>query len=143
MALNDWCTSVCHSATFLTQCRKFAFDANGEFIPEATTFLMTGENLSYLLCVLNSPLSEWFFSKVGTTTGVGTVRWKKFTIQELMIPNVDDNGLQKFQYLIESYNKYNLSYSYLTAEANRIIYDIVGLTSEEICYVENFYPPIS
>ena len=122
---------------------KFAFDANGEFIPEATTFLMTGENLSYLLCVLNSPLSEWFFSKVGTTTGVGTVRWKKFTIQELMIPNVDDNGLQKFQYLIESYNKYNLSYSYLTAEANRIIYDIVGLTSEEICYVENFYPPIS
>lgn len=122
---------------------KFAFDAYGEFVPEATTFLMTGENLSYLLCVLNSPLSEWFFSKVGTTTGVGTVRWKKFTIQELIIPNVNDSTLQNFQHLVENFNKRNLSYFQLTEQANRIIYDIVGLTMEEIRYVENFYPPIS
>ena len=56
---------------------KFAYEENGIFIPEATTFLMVGKGLAYLLCVLNSPLSEWFFSKIGTTTGVGTVRWKK------------------------------------------------------------------
>lgn len=53
---------------------KFAFEAKGEFVPEATTFLMMGKSFPYLLCVLNSPLSEWFFSKLGTTTGVGTVR---------------------------------------------------------------------
>ena len=40
---------------------KFAYDADKNLIPEATTFLMSGAELPYLLCVLNSPLSEWFF----------------------------------------------------------------------------------
>ena len=60
---------------------KFALDNDGKFVPEATTFLMTGEHLDYLLCFLNSALSEYLFSKIGTTTGVGTVRWKKFKIE--------------------------------------------------------------
>ena len=42
------------------------------------------------MAVKNPPLSEWFFSKVGTTTGVGTVRWKKYTIQQLLLPNITD-----------------------------------------------------
>ena len=45
---------------------KFAYESKGKYIPEATTFLMVGNMLPYLFCVLNSPLSEWFFSKVGT-----------------------------------------------------------------------------
>ena len=51
---------------------KFALDANGDYYNEATTFLLIGANLSYLLCYLNSSLSEYLFSKLGTTTGVGT-----------------------------------------------------------------------
>ena len=84
---------------------KFAYEENGIFIPEATTFLMVGKGLAYLLCVLNSPLSEWFFSKIGTTTGVGTVRWKKFTIQELLIPNIGIQMFQQFDYLVRKYTK--------------------------------------
>ena len=29
--------------------------------PEATTFLMTGNNLKFLLAILNSKLGEWSF----------------------------------------------------------------------------------
>ena len=56
---------------------KFAFDFLGEYIPEATTFYLNGEYIEYLLTALNSSVSEWLFSKTGTTTGVGTIRWKK------------------------------------------------------------------
>ena len=59
---------------------KFAFDFFGNFTPEATTFYMKGADIEFLLCALNSSISEWMFSKVGTTTGVGTVRWKKYTV---------------------------------------------------------------
>ena len=121
---------------------KFAYEENGIFIPEATTFLMVGKGLAYLLCVLNSPLSEWFFSKIGTTTGVGTVRWKKFTIQELLIPDIEIQMLQQFDYLVGKYTKKEMSSKQLSSHANQILYEIVGLTENEILYVENFYPPI-
>ena len=121
---------------------KFAFDANGKYVPEATTFLMTGDKLPYLLCVLNSPLTEWFFSKVGTTTGVGTVRWKKFTIQELLVPKAAQQVLQQYNDLVTAFVSGSLTSTQLSQQANRIIYDMVGLSEDEISYVENFYPPL-
>jgi adenine-specific DNA-methyltransferase len=54
---------------------KFAFDDN-KYFAEATTFLMTGEKLKFLLAILNSKVSEWYFNLIGTTTGMGTNRWK-------------------------------------------------------------------
>ena len=121
---------------------KFAFEAYGSFIPEATTFLMVGSDLPYLLCVLNSPLSEWFFSKVGTTTGVGTVRWKKYTIQELLIPSVNVKLRKLFQQIVEKYVIGNITSEQLSKYSNKILYEVVGLIDEEIEFVENFYPPL-
>ena len=80
---------------------KFAYESDGLCVPEATTFLMIGKDLPYLLCMLNSPLAEWFFSKVGTTTGVGTVRWKKYTILELLIPRPNKNTLKTTERLVD------------------------------------------
>ena len=121
---------------------KFAFEAYGSFIPEATTFLMVGSDLPYLLCVLNSPLSEWFFSKVGTTTGVGTVRWKKYTIQELLIPSVNVKLRKLFQQIVEKYVIGHITSEQLSKYSNKILYEVVGLIDEEIEFVENFYPPL-
>lgn len=121
---------------------KFAYEADGLHIPEATTFLMVGSDLPYLLCVLNSPLSEWFFSKVGTTTGVGTVRWKKFTIQELLIPHIDTDSHKIIESLVDRFVKKDITAKQLSSQANTILYKSVGLTIEEVNYVENFYPPL-
>ena len=41
---------------------KFAIDIDGIYTPEATTFMMTGNHLKYLLCFLNSTLSEYYGS---------------------------------------------------------------------------------
>ena len=122
---------------------KFAYEHGGKYIPEATTFLMVGNHLPYLFCVLNSPLSEWFFSKVGTTTGVGTVRWKKFTIQQLLLPNITDRQQILFDNYVEQYMKEVKTKTDFTKDVNAEIYKSVGLTDIEIDYVENFYPPLT
>ena len=122
---------------------KFAYEHGGKYIPEATTFLMVGNHLPYLFCVLNSPLSEWFFSKVGTTTGVGTVRWKKYTIQQLLLPNITDKQQIKFDNDVELYIKGGLTKTDFAKEVNKEIYKSVGLSDIEIDYVENFYPPLT
>ena len=121
---------------------KFAYDANRNFIPEATTFLMSGQNLPYLLCVLNSPFTEWFFSKLGTTTGVGTVRWKKYTIGELLIPNAERYIVKQIGCLVKKYMVDECSIEDLSSQTNRLLYKAIGLSEEEISYVESYYPPL-
>ena len=113
---------------------KFAIDAKGDFMQEATTFLLTGENLEYLVCFLNSPLSEYLFSKIGTTTGVGTVRWKKFKLEQLCVPTKEIDE-QFFKEQLITYLKTNDDA--ILQSINRRIYDICGLSAEEINFVEN------
>ena len=47
-----------------------------------TVFFMTGEHILHLLGLLNSRLITWYFRHcIGTTSGVGTNRWLKYTIE--------------------------------------------------------------
>ena len=121
---------------------KFAYESDGLCVPEATTFLMIGKDLPYLLCMLNSPLAEWFFSKVGTTTGVGTVRWKKYTILELLIPRPSKNTLNTTERLVDDYLNSRINKEMLQNQANSLIYKNVGLDDNEIEYIESYYPPL-
>ncbi|HEX8331128.1 MAG TPA: TaqI-like C-terminal specificity domain-containing protein, partial [Segetibacter sp.] len=73
----------------LSDVPKFSYD-NKQYFPEATAFIMTGKHLKYLTAFLNSKLSEWYFDKITTTSGVGTNRWKKIYIENLPIPKVDE-----------------------------------------------------
>ena len=113
---------------------KFALDANGDFMQEATTFLLTGDNLEYLVCFLNSPLSEYLFSKIGTTTGVGTVRWKKFKLEQLCVPN-ENIETDFFKHKLNNYLR-SMNPAILSC-INRRIYDICGLSAEEITFIKS------
>jgi adenine-specific DNA-methyltransferase len=113
---------------------KFALDEKGEFCNEATTFLMTGKNLPYLVCFLNSSLSEYIFSKIGTTTGVGTVRWKKYTIEQLTVPRITPKIESEFTQLLSRLKQDEAN----GAEINMHIYALCGLTEAEIIFIENY-----
>lgn len=115
---------------------KFAIDIDGTYCPEATTFLMTGEHLKYLLCFLNSTLSEYYFAKYGTTTGMGTLRWKKYLIELLPVPRIDKEQEDMFEQVLEQL----LSGSVELLEARQIIdsliYQTLNLSKEEIDFIE-------
>ena len=119
---------------------KFAIDTDGQYYAEATTFFMTGAvSLPYLVCFLNSKLSEYFFSKIGTTTGVGTVRWKKYKVETLPVPVVDSYIMDEFEKILGSlldYQKQELDYHEWEDAINRKIYKLFSLTDAEIAFIE-------
>lgn len=106
-------------------------DINGDFCVEATTFMMTGDYLWYVLCILNSSLSQFFFSKLGTTTGVGTLRWKKYKLEEFAIPPIHIISNDLMSKLTESFNDPIKNYD----QINSLVFQIYGLSNEEIEYI--------
>ncbi|MBO4907191.1 MAG: Eco57I restriction-modification methylase domain-containing protein [Bacteroidaceae bacterium] len=113
---------------------KFCLDEDEHYYGDNTTYWMTGNHLTYLLVYLNSPLSAYLFSKLGNTTGAGTIRWQKFKIEQQLIPTVSTEDEQN---IIQHYEAYKATSdeSHLQ-EAYHIIYNIVGLNDEEINYIE-------
>ena len=116
---------------------KFAIDANGEYTPEATTFMMTGTNLKYLLCFLNSTLSEYYFSKIGTTTGMGTLRWKKYLIETLPIPKADEKTIAELEQLVDEILIDEENFDLYVESINEKIYAIFNFSTQEIAFINN------
>jgi type II restriction/modification system DNA methylase subunit YeeA len=119
---------------------KFAFD-DSNYYAEATTFLMTGEKLKYLLAILNSILSEWYFNQISTTTGMGTNRWKKYKIEMLPIKEPTETEellLEKIvnQILTAKKSDPKADTTALEQEIDQFVYQLYGLTEEEIQIVE-------
>lgn len=114
---------------------KFCLDEDKGYFMEATTFFMTGAHLVYLLVYLNSPLSAYLFSKLGTTTGAGTLRWKKYKVEQQYVPEVSSEDEERIIGLYRMYQQTDDASR--LEEAYHIIYDIVGLNDEEIAYIES------
>ena len=118
---------------------KFSIDMEGKYMNEATTFLMVGESLLYLLAYLNSKLSEYYFSKIGTTTGVGTVRWKKFTIEQLFVPKIEKTKKIDYEKIVLEILENVAIKKDIYAQIdmiNQMIYQEFKFTQEEIHIIE-------
>jgi hypothetical protein len=112
---------------------KFALDNKGLY-PEATSFLMIGSKLKYLLAILNSKLGEWVFNQIGTTTGVGTNRWKKYTLERFYVKIPTDLEVKDIENKVdEIIDTYSISTIKLL---DGIIYQLYELSQEEIEFIE-------
>ncbi len=67
----------------------FAYDESHYITAPAN--LMTGANLKYHLGILNSKIIEWYLDKITSSTGQGTNQWKKIYVEQLPIPDIQDN----------------------------------------------------
>ncbi len=118
---------------------KFSIELEGEYVNEATTFLLVGDSLLYLVGYLNSKLSEYFFSKIGTTTGVGTVRWKKFTIEQLLVPKLDVFREKEYESIVLGIIDcihHQQDYSLLSSKLDKMIYQEFNFSTQEIEFIE-------
>lgn len=103
---------------------------------------MSGENLKYILGCLNSKAIYWYFTKMlGCTSGVGTNRWLKFTMEQLPIPTATEAQQDKIISLVDrilsaKQSNPEADTTELESEIDRIVYELYGLTEEEIAIVE-------
>ena len=114
---------------------KFAYDKEGRYYCLNTVFFFTGERLEYLLCYLNSSVCEYIFSKRCTTSGTGTMRWLKYTVERIPIPQLSEAQQKDIVDLYHEYEK--TSDSEVLHGINQLFYKYLGLREAEIEVIEN------
>lgn len=98
---------------------------------------MIGNNLSFLLGIFNSKLGEWMFNKIGTTTGVGTNRWKKYKLEEFYVKIANNDEILTISSSVNQLLKLGTSYDKLNT-LNQYIYNIYKLTEEESRFINSY-----
>ena len=107
---------------------KFAYAENITSVN--TVFFMTGDNILHLLGLLNSKLVTWYFHHcIGTTSGVGTNRWLKYTIEQIPMPPVDSQ-LEKLSLDISKLYDQGTD-----TEIDLLVCKLYGLGKEETDYI--------
>ena len=79
----------------------------------------------------------WSKIKVGTTTGVGTIRWKKYTIEQLIVAKLSTEQLNTHLAAFNDLKVGKMSITDFECFSNKLMYDVYKLTSDEIQYIEN------
>ena len=124
----------------LVESGRFAYDNSGIY-GEATTFVMTGKYLMYLCAVLNAKLTGWFLQQAAPTSGMGTLRWKKVYVEAIPIPEISAAKQRPFIRLVEGILEAKTSdpdadTSEQEAEIDEMVYELYGLTNEEVTAIE-------
>jgi hypothetical protein len=119
---------------------RFYFD-KGELYCEATTFLITGNNIKYICGLLNSNFVTYIFKKYYAGGGLGETgyRYKKIFLEKIPIPKIsetNENMVNKIQTLVDQIleaKKYNKDGDtiHLEAEIDELVMDLYQLTPEE------------
>ncbi|MGL2496837.1 class I SAM-dependent DNA methyltransferase [Helicobacter pylori] len=119
----------------------------GVFYAEATSFILTGEHLRYLLGMLHSKLITFAFKTFYAGGGLGEsgYRYKKAFIERLPIPQITEknqeladkitDGAKQILALKEKDPKANTQK--LEKEIDALVYQLYHLTDEEIKIIED------
>ncbi|TGG86755.1 Eco57I restriction-modification methylase domain-containing protein [Geotoga petraea] len=86
----------------IVQSPQFYFDTN-TYYPDATSFILTGEGIKYLLVLLNSYPIFFIFRKfyMGTELGENGARYKRKFLLNLPIPNISNEKQKIFEILAD------------------------------------------
>ena len=120
---------------------KFTFDEAKHYLNN-TIFMMTGDQLKYLLGILNSKAAKWYFEQISTTSGMGTNRWLRYKIEQLYVPIPTEGDSKTVEGLVNKIltaKRANpaADTSELERQIDELVYQLYGLTKEEIDIVEN------
>lgn len=127
----------------LSQGSSFALDEEGDFLMNNSAYYIhTRNDDKYLLALLNSKLIEYIYSNYYCTKlGKTGVRWLAQNIINLPIveaigQNKDDINTIVNKILSQKKINSQADTSALESEIDRIVYELYGLTEEEIAIVE-------
>ncbi|MBR3425333.1 MAG: hypothetical protein IKG79_04740, partial [Neisseriaceae bacterium] len=139
----------------ITHSAQFHIDNQQTFV-DCTGFLLTGENLHYLLGMLNSEITAILFKKFYAGGGLGSegYRYKKAFLENLPIPQITPDQEQIFVALVEeiiALKKQNTPENQakiddLEQQINHKIYALYQLNTAEIQYLHTHphtHPPLA
>ncbi|WP_257914223.1 Eco57I restriction-modification methylase domain-containing protein [Campylobacter lari] len=125
---------------------QFYLDTKLNFYAEATSFILTGENLKYLIAFLNNDFVAFIFKTfyAGGSLGENGFRYKKAFLERLPIPKINSKNEKLANELIslvdeilnlkEQDKKSNTKIQ--EDKINSIVYKLYNLNEEEIKIIE-------
>jgi hypothetical protein len=127
----------------LTDNPRFALCSDERYLLNSAYFLLPPEGLEakYLLGILNSKLISFYLSLLAATSGMGTFRWINVYVQEFPIPVISKPSqsviINKVDEIISAkIANSTADISLLENQVDKLIYELYGLTAEEIAVVE-------
>ncbi len=119
----------------------------GVFYAEATSFILTGEHLHYLLGMLHSQLVTFAFKTFYAGGGLGEsgYRYKKAFIERLPIPQITEKNQELAQKITDCAERIlkakekdpKANTQELEQKIDALVYQLYNLTDEEIKIIEN------
>ena len=118
---------------------RFAYDDSGMYC-DKTAYTMTGNSIKYLCAVLNTKLIIWFSRQVAPTSGMGTLLWSKTLVGGIPIPQITVAEQRPFVRLVDRILRAKAAdpgadTGEWEAELDRLVYELYGLTPEEVAAV--------
>ena len=125
---------------------RFAYSESETIFCNQKVFVVIGNYLKYLVAVLNSQLITWLVKNTAVTTGMGLTQWDKYVVERLPVPNIPHSEQQIFIYHVDEILKTKASDESLSicdheVEINRLVFELYGLTENEIREIEREGPP--
>ena len=114
---------------------RFAY-SNSEMYCVNSAYMLTGSSVKYLCGVLNSVLTTWFVRSMALNSGMGTPRWIRSTVDQILVPKASSELEAPVVQLVDRILNANTTDSDAEQEIDRLVYDLYGLTDEEIAAVE-------
>ena len=109
---------------------QFYLDATGEYLAEATAFLLTGEHLEYLIKLLNSRVLAYIYHCFYAGGGLGKdgYRYKKAFLQQLPLPRYTSTPLcESIEKGTEVYENEILQLYDFTPEETAYLKEAIGM----------------
>ena len=128
----------------LAQGSAFALDRKGKYFINASGYLLTGDNLRYLVALLNSKLINFAYKKYYCTLiGTSGVRWQYQHIVNIPIPLPDDLKVKpligRINTLVDNIidnKEINRPTESIEREIDTIVYKLYDLSNDEIKIIE-------
>ncbi|WP_144624687.1 DUF7149 domain-containing protein [Campylobacter coli] len=125
---------------------QFYLDTKLNFYAEATSFILTGENLKYLIAFLNNDFVAFIFKTfyAGGNLGENGFRYKKAFLEKLPIPKINSKNQKIADELVNSVDEIlkakeedkNANTQELENKINSLVYKLYNLTEDEIKIIE-------
>ena len=117
---------------------RFTYDESGFYALDSTC-IATGDHLKYLVGVLNSKLIDFELNRFAPKTGTGDLIISVQALSPLQIPiptKDQENNIEVLVDQIIELKKLDQDTTALEAEIDQLVYELYGLTEEEIKVVE-------
>lgn len=117
----------------------FSYDEQGKYYGDVSTFFMTGENLKFILAILNSKLFEYAILNIYLEGD--TFKSKNAIIQNFPIPRCSDSKQQEIIKIVScilalKQTDINADTHKEEREIDRLVYKLYGLTYDEVKTVD-------